>query len=360
MARKAKVLEAGTDTASAKLYKCLRCSKEYENPIGHFYKIVHSPLYKANDCYAPLCKDCVNELFQEFARRYSSEKTACILMCHLLDIPFYHSLFDSIISNNNTFSPGLYLRIINGKQYQYQNFSTTLVSNELNKTEVDIRDQKEDKWTAAEIRVKNEVIKIVGHDPFDGYDSDDRRYLFGEFSKYLDDDLAEDPFKMSQVIQIINNNNQIRKYDLLISKMNPVTSKDDIKVLNEMKTKLVASNDKIAKENEISVKNRSNKAAGRNTLTFLMKDLREKDFKKTEANFYDQLRSEGTQWAANMSLKAIKENTFFDENDEKEVFDIQRGLIDKFQVESDEYKEKYRLALVEVEELKKQLDGNDG
>lgn len=183
MARKAKVLEAGTDTASAKLYKCLRCSKEYENPIGHFYKIVHSPLYKANDCYAPLCKDCVNELFQEFARRYSSEKTACILMCHLLDIPFYHSLFDSIISNNNTFSPGLYLRIINGKQYQYQNFSTTLVSNELNKTEVDIRDQKEDKWTAAEIRVKNEVIKIVGHDPFDGYDSDDRRYLFGEFSK---------------------------------------------------------------------------------------------------------------------------------------------------------------------------------
>ena len=142
--------------------------------------------------------------------------------------------------------------------------------------------------------------------------------------------------------------------------MNPVTSKDDIKVLNEMKTKLVASNDKIAKENEISVKNRSNKAAGRNTLTFLMKDLREKEFKKAEANFYDQLRSEGTQWAANMSLKAIKENTFFDENDEKEVFDIQRGLIDKFQAESDEYKEKYRLALVEVEELKKQLDGNDG
>ena len=91
-----------------------------------------------------------------------------------------------------------------------------------------------------------------------------------------------------------------------------------------------------------------------------MKDLREKDFKKAEANFYDQLRSEGTQWAANMSLKAIKENTFFDENDEKEVFDIQRGLIDKFQAESDEYKEKYRLALVEVEELKKQLDGNDG
>lgn len=119
-------------------------------------------------------------------------------------------------------------------------------------------------------------------------------------------------------------------------------------------------NRELGYEYEISVKNRSNKAAGRNTLTFLMKDLREKDFKKAEANFYDQLRSEGTQWAANMSLKAIKENTFFDENDEKEVFDIQRGLIDKFQAESDEYKEKYRLALVEVEELKKQLDGNDG
>ena len=93
-----------------------------------------------------------------------------------------------------------------------------------------------------------------------------------------------------------------------------------------------------------------------------MKDLREKDFKKAEANFYDQLRSEGTQWAANMSLQAIKENTFFDENDQQEVFNIQRDLITKLQAESDDYKEKYRLALIQIDELKKQVDslGGDG
>lgn len=40
-----------------------------------------------------------------------------------------------------------------------------------------------------------------------------------------------------------------------------------------------------------------------------------------------------------MSFKAIKENAFFDENDQQEIFDTQRELIDKFQKESDDAKE---------------------
>ena len=365
MGRKPKVMPDNITEASVhKMYKCLRCGAEYENPLKRFYKISHSPLYKANDCYAPLCTNCVSELFDEYRRRYDSEKTAFIILAHQLDIPFYHSLFDSIIQNNNTFSVGLYLRCLNNNQYQYQNFSTTLVSGELNKTDTDIRNQKESKWSTSEIRNKDQIIQIIGYDPFDGYSSDDRKYLFGELAKYInnDEDLSEDTFKLSQVIQIVNNNNQIRQYDLQIANLSPISNSTEIKILNEIKSKLVMSNDKIAKENETSVKNRSDKDVGRNTLTFLMKDLREKDFKKAEANFYDQLRSEGTQWAANMSLQAIKENTFFDENDQQEVFNIQRDLITKLQAESDDYKEKYRLALIQIDELKKQVDslGGDG
>lgn len=154
----------------------------------------------------------------------------------------------------------------------------------------------------------------------------------------------------------MNNNNQIRQIDLQIARLNPMNSAEAIKSLNDIKVKLVSNNDKIAKENEISVKNRSNKDAGRNTLTFLMKDMREKDIAGAEANFYDQLRSPGTQWAADMSVKAIKENAFFDENDMQEIFDTQRELIDKFQKESDDAKEKYRLSLIENQRLKELLE----
>ena len=88
-------------------YRCMECGMEYDTPVGNFFKISYSPLYKANGKYAPLCKNCVSKHFDEYSRRYRSDKKACILLCHELDIPFYHTLFDSIVQNNNTITMGL-------------------------------------------------------------------------------------------------------------------------------------------------------------------------------------------------------------------------------------------------------------
>ena len=360
MPRKKKVIDQDIileGTENKKTFKCLRCGKEHDVAVGHFYKITYSQLWKANDCYAPICKDCVNEMFDEYSRKFGSDRTACMIMSHVLDVPFYNSLFDSISQNNGRVTMGLLLRIIgNARNYQFQTFSNTLVNGELNKNALDLQEEKEQKWSKAEIQAKDDCISVIGYDPFDGYNESDRRYLFSELIKYFEDGIEDDPFKLSQIVQVVNNNNQIRQIDLQIARLNPMNSAEAIKSLNDIKVKLVSNNDKIAKENEISVKNRSNKDAGRNTLTFLMKDMREKDIAGAEANFYDQLRSPGTQWAADMSVKAIKENAFFDENDLQEIFDTQRELIDKFQKESDDAKEKYRLSLIENQRLKELLE----
>ncbi len=122
--------------------------------------------------------------------------------------------------------------------------------------------------------------------------------------------------------------------------------------MSDIKNKLVQSNDKIAKENEISVKNRSNKDAGKSTLTYLMRDLREKDFDKAEADYYDQLRGAGSQWATDMSIKAIKENGIFDENDKKEIYEMQLDMIASLNKEVDELKEKIRVLTLENDKLK--------
>ena len=360
MPRKKKVIDQDIileGTENKKTFKCLRCGKEYDVAVGHFYKITYSQLWKANDCYAPICKDCVNEMFDEYSRKFGSDRTACMIMSHVLDVPFYNSLFDSISQNNGRVTMGLILRIIgNARNFQFQTFSNTLVNGELNKNALDLQEEKEQKWSKAEIQAKDDCISVIGYDPFDGYNEGDRRYLFSELIKYFEDGIEDDPFKLSQIVQVVNNNNQIRQIDLQIARLNPMNSAEAIKSLNDIKVKLVSNNDKIAKENEISVKNRSNKDAGRNTLTFLMKDMREKDITGAEANFYDQLRSPGTQWAADMSFKAIKENAFFDENDQQDIFDTQRELIDKFQKESDDTKEKYRLSLIENQRLKELLE----
>ena len=137
-----------------------------------------------------------------------------------------------------------------------------------------------------------------------------------------------------------------------MSQLDPLKDAESIKTLSDIKNKLVQSNDKIAKENEISVKNRSNKDAGKSTLTYLMRDLREKDFDKAEADYYDQLRGVGSQWATDMSIKAIKENGIFDENDKKEIYEMQLDMIAALNKEVDELKEKIRILILENDRLK--------
>lgn len=346
-----------------KIYKCTCCGEVHENPVNKFYKSTWSQLWNDNDKYCSICKKCLDKMFDDYSRRYKSDKIALMICCHYIDLPFYNSLYDSIVKNNSNFSIGMYSRqILNNKQYQYKTFINTLVDGELSKTDTDIREEKEVKWSKDEIENKKSCIEIVGYDPFEEYDESVRRVLFNELIKYFenDDDIADDTYKISQVIQIVNNNNQIRHCDITISSLNPVKDAGDIKTLNEIKSRLVASNDKIAKENEISVKNRSNKEVGKSTLGYLQRNLREINIKNAEENYYDQLRSDGTLWAVDMSTKAIYGNALFDENDKQEIYETNLKLVNKLQTELDDALEKKRLLQIEFDKLKEKEALKDG
>lgn len=359
IARKPKVAEATDNFDDSHSYKCLRCGAEHDNPTGKFYKSQWSESYLKNDRYAPLCTKCVSELFVGYEKKYGTE-TACVLMCYKLDIPYYYSLFSSITKNNNNFSMGLYMRQINGRQYQYQDFSQSILNGEVGKTKDDFEEEKEIKWAHEDIENRDNCISIIGYDPFEGYPEADRKFLFNQLAPYLEeDDISEDTFKLSQIIQIVNNNKQIWFCDKKISMLDPVKDANDIKTLNTIKKDLVANNDKIAKENEISVKNRSNKEVGKSTLSYLQKSLRELNIPNAEENYYDQLTSTGSLWAIDMSIKAIHGNALFDENDKQEIYENTLSLNHKLNLQLDEEKEKYRLLLIEFNELKEKLNAGD-
>ena len=99
----------------------------------------------------------------------------------------------------------------------------------------------------------------------------------------------------------------------------------------------------------VSIVGRPN--AGKSTLTYLMRDLREKDFDKAEADYYDQLKSKGTRWAVEISQKAMLDHCIFDENDKKEIYETQLKLIDELNQELDKKKEEIRLLLIKIDEL---------
>ena len=215
---------------------------------------------------------------------------------------------------------------------------------------------KQVKWSEQDLQNKKYAIEVIGYDPFEDYPDENRKFLFKSLSPYLeDDDNVEDAYKLSQILQIIKNNFQIDTCDKKMSQLDPLRDSDSIKTLSDIKNKLVQSNDKIAKENEISVKNRSNKDAGKSTRTYLMRDLREKDFDKAEADYYDQLKSTGTRWAVEISQKAMLDHCIFDENDKKEIYETQLKMIDELNQELDDKKEEIRLLLIKIDELNKEI-----
>ena len=311
------------------------------------------------DIQRPYYKDLIESAIESFKREHSyieEEKVKyygkellsiyfrCIAMRQDRAKSYEDSEQDGFIHQNNNMPKTARERIA-------QKYADINDNPDIEEAETKIR------WSKVDKQNRDYVIEAIGYDPFLDYPEEDRRFLFNQMLPYLeDDDNIEDAYKLSQILQIVNNNKQIHVCDKKIANLDPLKDANDIKTLNAIKKDLVISNDKIAKENEISVKNRSNKDVGKSTLTYLMRDLRERDFDRAEADYYDQLRGEGTQWAISVSQKAILDHCLFDENDKKEVYETQLKLINDLYKEVDDKKEQIRQLLMTVDKLNQELE----
>lgn len=343
---------AGLDTKFVVPYEdfrffCSRCGKNYENPIGHFYKNTQSDRFTSTSGYVNICSDCLRELYEEYARRYNDDRFAVALLCSHIDVAFSNKVYDSVIAKNGRFDIGIYVRSVIGiSQHSKKTFITSLASGEMFRKEEDYKEEEESEWDEATIQNREDVRVVFGGvDPFVGYPVADRRYLFNEIVNYLDEEASSDPYKLSVLKQLCINTLQISKYDLLISGLNALKDSDQISSMQSLKATLVTANDKLAKENEISVKNRSNKLAGRDTIGGLLRDMRDKDIGDSAVNFYKMLESPGSRWATEMSMRAMRENCMFDENDIHDIITDQRETIIRLQRSVDELTEQNRLLM---------------
>lgn len=332
---------------------CKECiMKESLNEDGTINEVAFNKTLK--DIQRPYYKDLIESAVESFKKEHSYVEDSkvkyygkellsiyfrCIAMRQDRAKSYEDSEKDGFIHQNNNMPKTTRERIA-------QKYADLKDNPEVEEFEAKVR------WSKVDKQNREYVIEAIGYDPFLDYPEEDRRFLFNQMLPYLEDeDNVEDAYKLSQILQIVNNNKQIHVCDKKIANLDPIKDSNDIKTLNAIKKDLVISNDKIAKENEISVKNRSNKDAGKSTLTYLMRDLRERDFEKAEADYYDQLKGAGTQWAISVSQKAILEHCLFDENDKKEVYETQLKLIDDLYKELDEKKEQVRQLLSTVDKL---------
>lgn len=346
------------------IFLCHCCGKKELDPKSFYRATGNEPhLAEGNKGFIHWCKDCTNKYYEEVKKISSNESYAVAVICSKFNWYWSEKLYLELKGEKaDNFTLSDYIKKMTMNPYKNLSFKDTLreimmdgksfINTDANREEVETK-----VFNDAEAEARQTVIEIVGYDPFEEYTSMDRKYLFKEFIKYFDDDIQDDPFKLEMIKQLVINNNQIRKTDNEIATLHPLQNADEISQLNTIKKDLVLANDKIAKENEISVKNRSNKEVGKNTLTFLMKKLRKMNFEKAEVDFYDQLKSPGTQWALDMSYKALSENAYFDENDWKDIGNYRIELVRDLQKENDELKEEKRKLSKEIYELRKELEG---
>jgi len=246
-------------------------------------------------------------------------------------------------------------------QYQFKTFLNTLVSDELFKTEREVKDQVESKWSKSDKQNMNFAISVVGYDPFDdcGMTQTDRKYCFNILAGYCDSEgIQDDGHKIQSVVQITQSQLQCRKLDEFINAelLSVHPDENRVKHLTATKKQLLDSIAKIAQDNNLSSAYNKNSTAGANTLSNKMKEMLQIGFENAEVNLFDIKTCDAMKQISDLSNCSIMEQLTFDNNDYTEMIKEQREIILKYEDENLEIKEENRILknqLLDLENKKK-------
>ena len=358
---------------------CTSCGEEKNE--DNFY-MSYSKLNRARG-RMNICKDCLWGLFNELSDEIDSFEVVAYYICMYIDSPFYKNVFLSAIDETQKKleekakkeEEYIFFDVKNNREHQLKSFQTYMTKiNSLPQyrgdtfrsgesiAEDDILDNRElekaeEKCTDEDKQNEKDVIRILGFDPFEDENAKDRRFLFNRMVNMLTDDILDDNIKLMAVISVIKSFNQIDNVDNAIAKLTKDTNSigdkaGNMKTLVDVKKNLSKSALDMCDKNGLSEK----KTTGSGTLTAKMKEMHEIRLDEEKANLYDIRTSDGMKQVADMSNDSIINRLRLAENDYADIVADQRDMVRTAQAERDKAKEDLRLALVELDELKKKLN----
>lgn len=347
--------------------ECLKCGKS--RTLKEFYM---SDSDNHKDRKYPVCKACIkSELNIENPH---SQEAIESMKDVLLDMnrPFIYSVWLSSVEESaktNKEKFGLYIKnvIQNHRSLSWKDSEFTLVtstpqtienqSSELNKGRNESEIQLDD-------RNKEDVLRMLGYDPFEYENESDKRHLCNKLVDFLDESTLEDSFKLPAVIEIVKSFNQLDKINnaisLIMSDPSNITNVvGGIKSLIDSKQKMLKSVLDLAKDNGISVNHNNNKSKGGGTLSGIIKTLQEKGFEQGEVNLFDIETAAGMKQVADLSNHSIIAQLQFDENNYTEMIIEQREIIQKLDSDYSRVEEENRLLKKEIMQYRTRNSGDD-
>lgn len=159
-------------------YRCARCGET--RPERDFYKPKSKiPIWKD---IIPICKYCINDIYEELLKQEKDQKKALDNICRLLDRPFLTSVFDTckeeLSQEKYNSLITAYLSKINLAQYASK---TYLDSDEFPNIQISIGVQK------VQDEQENEVELIYSKEWMGKYSRQDLEYLNDYYARLNDD-----------------------------------------------------------------------------------------------------------------------------------------------------------------------------
>ena len=378
MRNRIKELETENNNYKENTAWCFLCGKPKKK--DKFYKNT-DPLCKSG--YSPICMDCAKKIALRTdinGEEHEPTKESIIQALRYLNKPFYENLYNSSIQESENSITGKsktnawtsYIKNVSMPQYIGYTFADSDMFKEKiiyedEKTTDDVVKGRENQDTYSSFtKNKNDVVRLLGYDPFEKETISDQPFLYSQLLGLLDssEDANDDMMRTASAISIVRAFLQQSKIDNAISTyMSDIRKLQNnsatIKSLQQSKKDLTSIIKDLAAESCISLKNNKNAKKGENTWTGKLKKIRDLDLREGKINGFDIETCKGMQQVADISMSAILQALHFDESEWADMVAEQRKKIGELTEKSDSYYEAFRILLQENLDLRDTLKAKD-
>lgn len=350
---------------------CYMCDKH--KPRDRFYQST-DPMVKSE--LTPICKDCAkaialrkdkNGVFHE-ATKESVQKALYYLNKPFLDVIWTASIQEAESGTKDnvwvSYVKNIAMTNYTGLTYKDSDMFHEKIIYEDEKTVADVVRGREDQDTYSDFtKNKNDVVRLIGYDPFEREVLSDQPFLYSQLLGILDssEDANDDMMRTASAISIVRGFLQLSKIDDEIVKMmsNPAgiqKNSSTFKQLQESKRALNAVIKDLAAESCISLKNNKNTKKGENTWTGKIKKIKDMNLREGEVNGFDIATCKAMRQVMDMSNASILKQLRLDESEYSEMIAEQRETITKLRDDLAAYKEISRILLRENIDLKDYME----
>lgn len=357
-------------TTEVKKYFCPYCERTLLPT--NFYQ-TSDPLIKSGLCV--MCKDCAKDIVFRYNAKTGDYRTATMdsfkEALQRLDKPWIKKFYErsleitqrKIGDNRRSSVWDEYIHMLNlpaykGQRWEDGEFLDELTLPQRNNTE-DLEKQLEEEY----LKNRNDVIRLIGYDPFEKEADEDKPLLYAQLIGYIDSEGNNDDMtRVLDSIQIVRGYSQMKKIDdaAAIAFQQALDSGRPADVRNYMDTKKKVADviSQLAEQSCISLKHNKNAKKGENTWTGKIKKLKDINLREAEVNGFDIGTCRGMQQVMDLSNASILKQLHLDESEYSDMLAEQRQMIVELRRDRDNNKELARILLRENLDLKDTLEEN--